>query len=1778
MGGGSGQWTDDDDDDDNAFELSLEDSEALLMAAEEAEKQLEEPPPLSNTITKAHTSTRPAAAAQPNPAILVDDSQLRETNATVKQAKPPTPVWYNSNPPQPVKTRRKVSNSVDRPPMAAQRNPKGQLTLFQAFSKCSSTEPLLSSTTAVKGSIAQAPARESVVSADSLWTTVGSTAVGDKPQAGASRPQKLSNSNKAHNFEDTVDALDVDIDVNIDLELSNIARLTPPAQHQRIPNLYRSPPKHRTLPVCHLMDRAAMATYIYPLHYKQPPRAYQQSAVSSCIRYNTLVALPTGLGKTFIAAVVMANYARWFPSSLVIFVAPTKPLVTQQINSCRGLLQAILDYGQKSPPAEGSCIVEMNGSMPLAKRKKEWSSAQFVFATPQIVDNDLRNPDVCSVHDARRVCLVVIDEAHRATGRYAYCEFVDKLVEIQTAASDGDDHHEIGQFRIVALTATPGSEIGVVQSIVDKLRISRIVLRTEESLDVAPYLHGRQTEVITVTMPPWMISARDALGRVIRRSLDILNQRYQALYKINDPSRVTSFQLRQAQSSWIQHCHASGQRQPNPSVFGEFGAAMLLSSIMQLLLQHGFRPAYRKWIELNDAVRNGRADISRAKKDCVGSRQWADCSRVWVALAKEIDQTLGEPLPPRAQVTSSYFASRDDTNGGSSNSSSSNNGVGSNTLRKTLSNVAINTTTNNNTTSKSQHGLKVMPLKLSSNSPAPCDSKTSAQAIRYGHPKLEKLVELVLTHFQKYAGNPSTTTRIIVFAQYRESVDEIVRVLSIHKPLLRCTPFIGQGNGRARVSSIMDGVPDMPGSGGRASRSRGRGRGRGNNRTGDWAGASASESPVRELKGQSQKEQLRILDGFRKGEFNILVATCVGEEGLDIGEVDLIINFDAPSSPIRLLQRVGRTGRARRGGVIILLTAGTQEENSYRQAQAKYRQIQKQIASGNKLMMRPELSHPMLPSDLGKGLPRALEVSISEEEIRVAEEKTTGQGTRKRKCTVGPDEKTSRKRAGWEKGLELGSAIAGGTASRHDALVAKYDFDPRCISGVSSHGVDQDTMCVEAEGDDEDLPSASDLIKVPKTATEEGRTCLYSANLNIKRLLSDPAPLHLSAWLPSKSRIPQTIRCERVVKLLTSIDSQSTSATGARSESHLLTTKRSPSADPKPPQAKTRKSATHEPWSRSAIQEFTFATDGLDQELIELAAKMGADLGLATPLADSMQGLEPAEASVAGDDGIWGDLGEPGVLGPLLINVEEPLAQGNLGLDGELGEIMSMDLNNLEPIVLSSDSEPPSTPLSRRKPSLLMAIDGGNSPGDLAATPLTSDASLNPPSKGYAGLSAGYCMLDGTRAPIDITSLPSSSPLPLVQSPGCVSLLDADGQQCAEIPGSPSPMPSPPGFDPAFAKPGTSKGNQAATISAHGKPPSRWAQFMPGSTVAAGPPVAVPKDLDSGHKPIPSSPSNQHDGRDGHADINLINRPEVVFNSPSINPVIHDDDDDDHMFSLARPFKRRTNAQVILTQETPPTAQKMAPIVIRTTTPRQDRNSLHYPQRISNSASSTPLISPLVRKSLADVSYSDSPISPLPPPLPAPQLATTPISKKGRGRKKRLKPQGLSKFIDAEVGVSDSDYAGSSDEDEEELDADLLDFIDDRSQPSQIVTPGSGRNGQQQQQQQPQGTPADIHNIYRQSLLSPAVSATQLRREVSEWNARRRWASKTPRAGSRCMDGNQEQPLPDLALSCLGPQAPSNDNSTGSYRTDSEYDSELADFIVDDEEIEDAGDLSNSSG
>ena len=152
-----------------------------------------------------------------------------------------------------------------------------------------------------------------------------------------------------------------------------------------------------------------------------------------------------------------------------------------------------------------------------------------------------------------------------------------------------------------------------------------------------------------------------------------------------------------------------------------------------------------------------------------------------------------------------------------------------------------------------------------------------------GGPRLAALVSLLRRHFQ----SDGTPGGVIVFATLRDGVQNIVDALQQHAPLLRARAFVGQG----------------------AASGSGRSRG---------------------TTGMNQKEQKDAVKGFAQGTYNVLVATCIGEEGLDIPAVDLIVCYDATASPTRVVQRHGRTGRHREGKVVYILGAGKEEEHYYK--------------------------------------------------------------------------------------------------------------------------------------------------------------------------------------------------------------------------------------------------------------------------------------------------------------------------------------------------------------------------------------------------------------------------------------------------------------------------------------------------------------------------------------------------------------------------------------------------------------------------------------------------------------------------------------------------------------------------------------------------------------------------------------------------------------------------------------------------------------------------------
>ncbi|XP_022902317.2 DEAD-box ATP-dependent DNA helicase Fancm [Onthophagus taurus] len=240
-------------------------------------------------------------------------------------------------------------------------------------------------------------------------------------------------------------------------------------------------------------DLHAGKSWIYPTNY--PMREYQFRITQEALYKNTLVSLPTGLGKTFIASVVMYNFYRWYPSGKIIFMAPTRPLVKQQIEAC---------YDITGIPQ--NVTAELTGTKAQISREEIWNTKRVFFITPQVLQNDIDTfPDLC-----KQIKCIVIDEAHKARGNHAYCEVIRKL------------HVHSKYFRVLALSATPGNSTNDVIDMSMNLLISHLEVRTEESPDVAPYVFQRHLETVVVPLGGKLEEMRNKYLRVLERYVKVL--------------------------------------------------------------------------------------------------------------------------------------------------------------------------------------------------------------------------------------------------------------------------------------------------------------------------------------------------------------------------------------------------------------------------------------------------------------------------------------------------------------------------------------------------------------------------------------------------------------------------------------------------------------------------------------------------------------------------------------------------------------------------------------------------------------------------------------------------------------------------------------------------------------------------------------------------------------------------------------------------------------------------------------------------------------------------------------------------------------------------------------------------------------------------------------------------------------------------------------------------------------------------------------------------------
>ena len=472
------------------------------------------------------------------------------------------------------------------------------------------------------------------------------------------------------------------------------------------------------------------------------PRLYQETILATASTKNTLVVLPTGLGKTNIFLMLAAHRLKTYPNSKILLIGPTKPLIDQY----RDVFSKHFEIPEEK-------MTVLTGMVAAEKRAGLWEKSAVIFSTPQGLENDLLAGKI-SLED---VTLLGFDEAHRGVKEYSYVWIAKQY--IKTARFP----------RVLALTASPGSDIEKISEVCKNLFIEEIEVRTEADPDVKPYVQEISVEWVNVDLPAEFVEIRKLLNASFESKLESVRG---AGYL----QGITGFSKRdllQIQSSL--HAQLAGDYKNFPllKAISSMAEAMKVGHALELIETQGITSLQKYFERLSE-------DAKAAKTKAV-KRLFSD-SNFMAALAK----------------TKTLFESKVD------------------------------------------------------------------------HPKISELKRIMAENIAAKDG-----AKAIVFSQYRDSALKLQQELN-NVPGIAANIFVGQ--------------------------------------------MKKGET------GLSQKQQKELLARFAAGEFNALIATSIGEEGLDIPKVDLVMFYEPIPSAIRQIQRRGRTGRQEKGKVIILVTRDTRDE------------------------------------------------------------------------------------------------------------------------------------------------------------------------------------------------------------------------------------------------------------------------------------------------------------------------------------------------------------------------------------------------------------------------------------------------------------------------------------------------------------------------------------------------------------------------------------------------------------------------------------------------------------------------------------------------------------------------------------------------------------------------------------------------------------------------------------------------------------------------------------
>jgi len=278
-------------------------------------------------------------------------------------------------------------------------------------------------------------------------------------------------------------------------------------------------------------------------------REYQFNIAQTAMKANTLVVLPTGMGKTIIALLLIAKELARHDTN-ILFLSPTKPLVNQHAQFLTSMLTL------------EDTVAVFTGEIPPEKRIAIWNSKRIIVSTPQVIENDL----ISQRYDLSRTSLIIFDEVHRAVGNYSYV-YIAEMYKKQR-----QDRRSLG------MTASPGYDLPTILEICKTLDITNIEIRTKTDPDVRPYVHELEIRWKEIMLPPEFLHTLQLLRKALAMRLDLLKktgvldsasitlinrkkllevqQKIQQLLRSTPQPSQTLFQAASAQNAAIKLAHA----------------------------------------------------------------------------------------------------------------------------------------------------------------------------------------------------------------------------------------------------------------------------------------------------------------------------------------------------------------------------------------------------------------------------------------------------------------------------------------------------------------------------------------------------------------------------------------------------------------------------------------------------------------------------------------------------------------------------------------------------------------------------------------------------------------------------------------------------------------------------------------------------------------------------------------------------------------------------------------------------------------------------------------------------------------------------------------------------------------------------------------------------------------------------------------------------------------------------------------------------------------------